>query len=110
MPQRRRGSKCVSLVMAKTGYVYILSNKNLTVLYVGVTSNLKQRLAQHVFEPKGFVKRYSVHYLVYFESIHGMMKAIEREKQIKRWSRKKKEVLIETQNPKWKIFNDEIME
>lgn len=95
--------------MAKRGCVYILTNKNKTVLYVGVTSNLRSRLRQHVYEPKGFVKRYSVQNLVYYESIHGMMKSIKREKQIKRWSRAKKEFLIATYNPEWNSLNDDIL-
>ncbi|NND94316.1 MAG: GIY-YIG nuclease family protein [Flavobacteriales bacterium] len=95
--------------MAKIGYVYILTNKNRTVLYTGVTSNLIQRLMQHVYESKGFVKRYSVHYLVYFESIHGMMNAIRREKEIKGWTRAKKETLIVENNPEWRFLNEEVL-
>ncbi|MFT4660493.1 MAG: putative endonuclease [Patiriisocius sp.] len=95
--------------MIKTGYVYILTNKNKTVLYVGVTNNLKRRLKEHMQEPKGFVKKYNAQFLLYFESIQGIRKAIDREKQIKKWRRIKKEVLITSVNPNWNFLNEEIL-
>ncbi len=66
------------------GYVYILTTKRRTALYVGVTSEKKGSLWKHVHEPTGHVKRYNIHYCVYYETIPGMLKAIAREKQIKR--------------------------
>ena len=89
--------------------MYILTNKNRTVLYTGVTSDLAHRLKQHIQEPQGFVQRYSVQYLVYFESINGMLKAIQREKEIKGWTRAKKEALINRSNPEWEFLNDRIL-
>jgi putative endonuclease len=83
-------------------------NKNRTVLYVGVTSKLKQRIRTHQDNPAGFVKQYNVHYCVYFEKVLGMMNAINREKQIKRWSRDKKLALIKKMNPELKFSNEEI--
>lgn len=94
--------------MAKTGYVYILTTKKRTALYVGVTSALKDRLWEHVNEPKGHAGRYNIDQCVYYEIINGMLNTIKREKQIKRWSRKKKVFLIETVNPEWRFLNDEI--
>ena len=93
-------------------FVYILTNENKSVLYIGVTNNLLARLEQHkqneVLNNKSFTGRYNVHYLLYYER-HGQVEdAIDREKQLKRWSRKKKEQLIESMNPDWIFLNEEI--
>ncbi|RZT00170.1 GIY-YIG nuclease family protein [Aquimarina brevivitae] len=83
-------------------YVYILTNKNHTVLYVGVTSDLKNRLKQHHNGSKGsFTKRYKVDKLVYFESTKYINNAIKREKQIKKWNREWKINLINDINSDW---------
>ncbi|VAW18487.1 Excinuclease ABC, C subunit-like [hydrothermal vent metagenome] len=69
-------------------YVYILTNKNNTVLYVGFTKQLEKRLKQYKAKSnKGFTKRYNVHKLVYFEITQYVNNAIKREKQIKHWNR-----------------------
>jgi putative endonuclease len=82
--------------------VYILTNKGDTVLYVGVTSNLSQRMHQHKTKRyKGFTSKYNVDKLVYFESFPSIMEAIIREKQIKKYRREKKDALINIVNPKW---------
>ena len=86
----------------KTSYVYILAGAS-RVLYVGVTSNLERRVAEHK-EKKipGFTRRYNVTELVYFE-VHGDIRgAIAREKQIKSWRRSKKVALIAAMNPEWR--------
>ena len=90
--------------MEKRGYVYLLSNKANSVIYTGVTSNLKQRIHQHKEKHyKGsFTSKYNVQKLVYYEEYSDIKSAIEREKQIKAGSRKKKENLINTFNPEWK--------
>ena len=88
-------------------YVYILTNKTNTSLYVGVTNDLKRRLIEHqsgTFE--GFTKKYNVHRLVYFEEYSEIDYAINREKQLKNWSRGKKDQLIETKNPNWNSYNE----
>ena len=83
-------------------YVYFLTNRTNSVLYVGVTNNLQRRLYEHKKElADGFTKRYHVHKLVYFETTTDVRAAIAREKQIKSWSRARKNALIETMNPKW---------
>ena len=81
---------------------YIMASKPNGTLYVGVTSNLVQRVYQHKHNLiEGFTKKYGVHTLVYFE-LHGdMHAAITREKQIKKWNRQWKIDLIQSQNPKW---------
>lgn len=83
-------------------YVYILTNQRNTVLYVGVTNDLKRRAREHkegLIE--GFTKRYHVDKLVYFEELHDIKDAIRREKILKKWSREKKEMLIALRNPLW---------
>ena len=83
-------------------YVYILSNWNDSVVYIGVTSNLPKRLYEHRNGlADGFTKKYNVHKLVYFEQTSDVHSAISREKQLKKWSRTKKNLLIEHQNPTW---------
>lgn len=88
--------------MKKQGYVYIITNKNNNVLYTGVTSEIRKRIYQHKEKLiDGFSKKYNLNKLVYFECYDEMTDAIAREKQIKAGSRKKKEELINKENPKW---------
>ena len=83
-------------------YVYFITNQINTVLYVGVTNNLYRRLYEHKEGfADGFTKRYRVYKLVYFETTTDVKAAIEREKQIKSWPRKRKNELIESKNPLW---------
>ena len=83
-------------------YIYILSNKANTVLYIGVTNNLARRVYEHQEKlVKGFTEKYNINKLVYYEQTNEATVAIEREKQLKKWSRKKKEWLIEQSNPLW---------
>ena len=92
-------------------YVYILTNSTKSTLYVGVTNNLMQRIIEHYLDrgkPKSFSTRYSCYYLLYYEEHDYINNAIAREKQIKKWSRKKKEELIKTKNPDFKFLNVEL--
>ena len=83
-------------------YVYILTNKTNSVLYIGVTNDLSRRLAQHKESGEHhFCARYNTHKLVYFEPFAGVENAISREKQLKRWTREKKNLLIQSKNPNW---------
>jgi len=83
-------------------YVYILTNQYNTVVYTGVTNNLERRLYEHRNHlVDGFTKRYNLNKLIYFETTSDVRSAIEREKQIKGWTRAKKNALIESVNPKW---------
>ena len=84
-------------------YVYILSSTTNVTIYTGVTKDLIRRVYEHKhnFDPNSFTARYRVHKLVYFEETTDVRAAIAREKQIKSWSRKKKNQLIETTNPIW---------
>lgn len=88
--------------MEELFYTYILTNKNHTVLYIGVTSDLKRRLKQHKQKSnKGFTGKYNVEKLLYFESSPYVENAIKREKQLKKWNRAWKENLINEMNPDW---------
>jgi putative endonuclease len=85
--------------MFKRYYTYILANKNDTTLYIGVTNNLERRVAEHRSGMiPGFTQKYNCHKLVYFEEYSDVDLAIAREKQLKKWSRAKKEALIDTKN------------
>jgi putative endonuclease len=82
-------------------YAYILGSLSGT-LYVGVTGNLHKRVFQHKFHRTGgFTDQYDVERLLYWESFDDVLKAIDREKQLKGWRREKKIALIEGQNPHW---------
>ena len=95
--------------MTKQPAVYILASKRNGTLYVGVTSDLLQRVWQHRTDAvQGFTQQYGVHTLVYFELHSSMMEAIRREKQIKKWYRAWKIRLIEEQNPEWRDLWPEI--
>ena len=89
--------------MTKLFYVYILASQRNGTLYVGVTSNLTQRLWQHRNgQVEGFTKKYGVKCLVYFELHETAIEAFTREKQIKKWNRAWKLKLIEKENPQWR--------
>ena len=83
-------------------YVYILTTRNNTVLYTGVTNDLKRRVFEHKSGlNEGFTKKYHVHKLIYFEKFDFVEFAFAREKQIKGYSREKKIKLIQALNPEW---------
>ena len=91
----------------KKSYVYFMSNKNNTVLYTGITSNILKRVHQHKTKTfKGFTSKYNCDKLVHFEEFEDINLAIEREKQLKAGNRKRKEVLIALENPAWKDLSD----
>ncbi len=86
----------------KTFYVYITTNHSKT-LYTGVTNNLQRRVQEHKEKLiPGFTRNYNITNLVYYEETNDVYTAINREKEIKGWLRKKKITLIETVNPQWK--------
>ncbi|MBN1779312.1 MAG: GIY-YIG nuclease family protein [Candidatus Buchananbacteria bacterium] len=93
----------------KQYYIYILTNKINTVLYVGVTNNLARRIYEHKekLNPNSFTSKYNVNRLVYYEIFNNSYDAISREKQIKAGSRVKKINLIKSINPQWQdLFNE----
>ena len=89
-------------------FVYLLTNWNDKVMYVGVTNNLERRVFEHKNKlVKGFTEKYNVKKLVYFEHTPNVKAALEREKEIKKWRREKKNNLVQTQNPDWKDLSEE---
>ena len=94
-------------------YVYIVTNRQRTVLYTGVTNNLAQRLIEHYSnrgQHKTFAGKFYCYNLIYYESFKYVNDAIAREKEIKGWSRKKKLDLIKTMNPDWTFLNPSVCE
>lgn len=91
-------------------YVYVLTNKNHTVLHTGVTGDLIRRIYEHKMhlDKDSFTAKYNVTKLVYFEETSDVKAAIEREKQIKSWSRERKIGLIFDFNPGWSDLYDRI--
>ena len=95
--------------MEKAGYIYILTNKYNRVLYTGVTSDLTKRISEHKSHlVEGFTKKYNCDKLVYYEDCGGIEQAINREKQLKGGSRKKKIDLIRKLNPNWQDLSHQI--
>lgn len=92
--------------MNKTGFVYILTNKRRSTLYIGVTNNLCRRIYEHKSHilKDSFTARYNLDYCIYFEEYPFMDLALKREKELKNWNRKKKEDLINKKNPEWKVM------
>jgi putative endonuclease len=98
------------MAVSKQYYVYIMTNAHNTVLYAGITNDLARRVYEHKNGlGSGFVKKYNVHKLVYYEQGNDIHAAITREKQIKGGSRQKKIDLINQMNPAWKDLYEEIM-
>lgn len=95
-------------------YVYILTNKHRTTIYVGVTNNLKIRLQQHAesiqCDANNFVARYKLGFLIYYEKFTWIKEAIAREKELKGWRRAKKMDLIYLNNPKLEFLNNHLLE
>jgi len=91
-------------------FIYIITTRNIKLLYVGVTRNLQQRLLEHITGKRGgYTQRYQCHFLLYFEEFEYINSAIRREKELKGWSKKKKFDLIRTKNPQLKFLNDDIL-
>ena len=83
-------------------WVYILTSKHCSTLYIGVTNDLECRVAEHKLgEVSGFTRRYQLNHLVWFEHFQDIEEAIAKEKRLKGWLRSKKNALIEKKNPRW---------
>lgn len=94
----------------KEMYVYIMTNKNNTVLYVGVTNNLARRVWEHKNDIlQGFTREYGLHKLVYYEVYEDELTAISREKYLKKCYRKTKQKLISDKNPQWNDLYENIV-
>ncbi len=88
----------------------MMTNKYKTTLYIGVTSNLRERVFQHRqhFYPDSFTSKYNLTYCIYYERFPTIMEAISREKELKKWRREKKNQLINATNPAWNDLWGEI--
>jgi len=94
--------------MSKKYYVYLLTNWNDEVMYIGMTNHLESRMYEHKRKlAKGFTSKYNVHKLVYFEEGNDVQAAIAREKEIKKWRREKKNNLVKTLNPEWRDLSED---
>lgn len=94
-----------------TYYVYILANATDVAIYVGVTNDLVRRVYEHRHDlsPDSFTAKYAIHKLVYYEQTSDVRAALEREKQLKGWVRKKKNQLISAMNPQWKDLYPDLL-
>lgn len=94
-------------------FVYIVTNQYRTTLYIGVTNNIQKRISQHYFDSqnggKSFTGKYNCIYLEYYETFEDIKNAIIREKQLKKWRREKKNILISNFNPKWETLNNQVI-
>ena len=92
-------------------YVYILTNERNSVLYTGVTNDLLRRVYEHKhhLDKGSFTAQYNIEKLVYYEVTSDVESAIVREKQIKGWSRKRKNKLVENKNPTWEELYDGLL-
>ena len=89
-------------------FVYILTNWDDSVMYIGVTSNLPRRLYEHRNGlADGFTKTYNVHKLVYYEHTNDVYSALSREKQLKKWTRARKNALVSKGNPLWRDLSSD---
>ncbi len=101
--------------ISETKYsVYILTNFTKTVLYIGVTNNLEQRLIEHYLDSQNpfsnkFTASYKAFYLLYYETYKYVNDAIAREKELKKWRREKKDKLIDSMNPERNFLNKELL-
>lgn len=92
-------------------FTYITTNPAKTVIYVGMTNDIARRLSEHFQNrgnPKNWAGRYYCYNLVWYERHSRPMDAIDREKEIKKWRREKKNNLIEIENTEWKFLNKEV--
>ena len=96
------------LTRSRQYYVYLLTNRRGS-LYTGVTNDLTRRVLQHRQGDSTFTSRYRIGKLVYFEVTQDVHAAIEREKQIKGWTRAKKVILVRTANPAWRDLSTELL-
>ena len=97
------------MVFTKSYYVYLLTNWNNKVIYVGVTNDLNRRLYEHKNKIiQGFTQKYNLNKLVYFEETNDINAAIPREKEIKKWRREKKDKLVNQLNPNWIDLSEQV--
>ena len=97
--------------MNKGGYIYIMTNKYKTTLYIGVTNDLRRRVWEHRihYVKNSFTDKYNLEFCIYYECFPTIEQAINRETEIKKWNRNKKENLIVAFNPDWSDLWDDVL-
>ena len=106
-----KGTIYLTIMKFRLYYIYILTNQTKTVLYTGVTNDLKQRIIEHwtaCGKTNSFTSKYRTFYLLYYECFEYISDAIAREKEIKNWTRERKMQLINRTNPELKFLNEEL--
>ena len=94
----------------KIYYIYLLTNWNNKVMYVGITNDLERRIYEHKEKVvKGFTEKYNVTKLVYYEQTSDIVAALNREKEIKKWRREKKDRLVKNTNPQWRDLSKDFL-
>ena len=98
--------------MTNNYFIYIVTNKYRTTIYIGITNNIQRRISEHYFDSinakKSFAGKYNCYDLVYYECFESINEAIFREKTLKKWRREKKNKLISACNPNWENLNDQV--
>ena len=106
---RQTPSTLRTLMFDKSYYVYILASPRNGLLYIGMTNTLTRRVEEHQKkEIDGFTKKFGIGKLVYYEVFEDVLNAIDREKQLKRWTRAKKNALVEKVNPEWADLSEKL--
>ena len=110
MPLSRQTPSTLRIWMYnKSYYVYILASPRNGLLYIGMTNTLTRRVEEHQKkEIDGFTKKFGIGKLVYYEVFEDVLNAIDREKQLKRWTRAKKNALVEKVNPEWADLSEKL--
>ena len=101
----------ISWIGERMEYYVYMTNSHRNLIYTGITNDLVRRVYEHKhhLDKGSYTDRYNIEYLVYFESTSDVNAAIEREKQIKGWNRKKKDKLVSSKNPNWVDLYDKIL-
>jgi len=97
-------------MIEKAYYVYLMTNWNNKVMYIGITNNLERRIFEHKQKVgKGFTEKYNINKLVYYEQTSDIIEALNRENEIKKWRREKKNKLVVKTNPIWRDLSEDFL-
>ena len=97
-------------MIEKAYYVYLMTNWNNKVMYIGITNNLERRIFEHKQKVgQGFTEKYNINKLVYYEQTSDIIEALNREKEIKKWRREKKNRLVVKTNPIWRDLSEDFL-
>ena len=97
-------------MIEKAYYVYLMTNWNNKVMYIGITNNLERRIFEHKQKVgQGFTEKYNINKLVYYEQTSDIIEVLNREKEIKKWRREKKNKLVVKTNPIWRDLSEDFL-